>query len=535
MEASLSKKDSEPIEIKVEVAACSPPSKAEEIVKAFKHELSRLKEKEIEKWSVVNVGCRGLCFKTPLVEVNTPPLGKKIYQNVKPQDVSQIVVEHIIKGKPVERLAVDHLYHEFFSTQERRVLGKCGEIDPDDIDAYRRAGGYSSLEKALRKMPPEEVLKEIKDSKLKDRDSLARSTGEKLEAYKRQVKYPQYLICSGEGEASEACIAIALMEGDPFALIEGMTIAAYCVPGVEKGYIFYKKEIHPLVIKRMEGAIKTAREKGYLGENIMGTSFGFDVELRVNGEAFHPKGNAVCCKECTHLLRGPEGCGTPQEKPLYVVDFEALWHLNNVFNAETFANIPLIIAHGTSWFKAVGTTESPGTKIFSLLGDVKQAGLIEVPYGTTPSQIVDLSNSDKGSIKAFMLGGVGSGFLPKELLNIPLSHSDLESIGNRVGSGKILIIDQNHDIIDITRYAVQRVVDESCERCQPCVRSLKSIVTLLSKIMEGHATREDLSLLKQVAENLRENALCEFGRLATTVILSGLKYFEEEYKNHIIQ
>lgn len=534
MGAHLSKKNREPVEIKVEVGNCSLPSKAEEIATAFKRELSRLKEEGIEKWSVINTGCRGLCFKAPLVEVKTPPLEKTIYQRVKPMDVSRIVVEHIIKGKPVEELKVDHGCQPFFSGQERRVLRNCGEIEPDDIESYCRAGGFSGLEKALKKMHPDEVLKEIKDAKLKDRDALAFSTGEKLEAYKKQVKQPKYLICSGEGEASEACISIVLMEGDPFALIEGMTIAAYCLPGVEKGYIFYRKGIHPLVINRMENAIKSAREKGYLGNNIMDTSFGFDLELKENGDEFHPKGNGVCCKECAHQLLEPGAGSTPDGKPLYVIDFEALWHFNNVFNAETFSNIPLIINHGTSWFKAVGTPESTGTKIFSLVGDVKQSGLIEVPYGTALSQILALSNNDEDSLKAFMLGGLGSGFLPKEHLNIPLAHSELETMGNRVGSGKILVIDKSHSIIDMTRYAVKRMIDESCEKCQPCVKSLKSILDLLNKVADGPARLDDLSLLKHVAENLKENALCEFGKLAPTVILSGLKYFEEEYKKCII-
>ena len=536
METHLSKKDREPIEIKVEVGNCSLPGKAEEIATAFKRELSRLKEEGIEKWFVTNTGCRGLCFKAPMVEVKTPPLEKTLYQRVKPVDVSRIVVEHIIKGKPVEELKADDSCQSFFSKQERRVLLNCGEIEPDDIESYCKAGGFSGLEKALKKMQSDEVLKEIKNAKLKDRDALAFSTGEKLETYKEQQgKQSKYLICSGEGEASEACISIVLMEGDPFALIEGMTIAAHCIPGVEKGYIFYRKGVHPLVVKRMENAINKARDKGYLGNGIMGTSFRFDIALKANGDEFHPKGNAVCCKECARLLLEPEVSGSSEEKPLYVTDFEALWHLNNVFNAETFANIPLIINHGASWFKGVGTPESTGTKIFSLVGDVKHAGLIEVPYGITLSQILALSNNDGNTIKAFMLGGLGSGFFSKELLNTPLAHSELEAMGNRVGSGKILVIDQSHSIVDMTCYAVKRMIDESCEKCQPCVKSLKSILNMLNNVVEGSAKPDDLFLLKHVAENFRENALCEFGKCAPNVILSSLKYFEEEYKNGIMK
>ena len=535
MEASLSKKAREPIEIKVEVGVCSHPSKAEEIAQAFRNELSRLKKEGIEKWSVITVGCRGLCFKAPLVEVKTPLLGKKVYQNVKGTDVSRIVVEHIIKGKPVERLIADHLYQPFLSHQERRVLRNCGEIEPDTIESYREAGGYNGLEKALKEMSPDEVLREIKEATLKDRDSRALLTGGKLESYKKHERHLKYLICSGEGEASEACITIALMEGNPFALIEGMTIAAYCVPGVTKGYIFHKKEVHPLVIRRMENAVRTAREKGLLGKGIMGTSFEFDLELKANGEEFHPKGNAVCCKECAQLLGEPGVSGTSDERPLYVKDFESLWQLNNVFNAETLATLPLIIDHGGSWFKAVGTTESPGTKIFSLVGDVKQAGLVEVPYGTTLSQILDLFNNDRNAVKAFMLGGLGGGFLPQEFVNTPLDHSNLKAVGSRVGSGKILIMDQTHSIIDMTRYAVQKMIDESCERCHPCVRSLTSMVPLLNKIAESQARTDDLVILKQIAETLKENALCEFGKLAPIVILSGLNYFEEEYKKPILQ
>ena len=535
METHPSKKNKGPIEIKVEVGNCSLPGKAEEIAAAFTWELSRLHDEGIETWTVTHTGCRGLCFKSPMVEVNAPPLGKTLYQRVKPVDVSRIVLEHIIDGKVVEELKADPGYQSFFSKQERRVLRNCGGMEPDDIESYNKAGGYCGLEKVLKKMQPDEVLKEINDAKLKDRDAFAFSTGEKLRAYKELMKKPKYLICSGEGEASEACISIALMEGDPFALIEGMTIAAYGIPGVEKGYIFYRKGVHPLVIKRIENAIKSARDEGYLGNGIMGTSFGFDVELKANGDEFHPKGNAVCCKECARLLLDPEAYVSPEEKPLYVNDFEALWHLNNVFNAETFSNIPLIMNHGASWFKGVGTPESTGTKIFSLVGDVKQAGLIEVPYGTTLSQILAISDNDGKTIKAFMLGGLGSGFLPKAFLDTPLGHNELGAVGNRVGSGKILIIDNSHRILDITRYAVHRMLDESCETCQPCANVLKSILNLLNKFVEGAATLNDQSFLRQVAENLRTNALCEFGRRAPNVILSGLKYFEEEYKNGIMK
>lgn len=535
METHPSKKNVGPVEIKVEVGNCSLPGKAEEIAAAFKWELSRLHDEGIEPWSVTHVGCRGLCFKSPMVEVNMPRLGKTLYQRVQPMDVSRIVMEHIIKGKVVEKLKGNHDDQPFFSKQKRRVLRNCGEMEPGNVESYCKTGGYSGLEKALKKMKPDEVLKEINDAKLRDRDALALSTGEKLKAYKEKGRKPKYLICSGEGEAAEACISIVLMEGDPLAFIEGLTIAAYGVPGVVKGYIFYRKDVHPVVINRMERAIHNAREKGYLGNNIMGTSFGFDIELKANGGEFRPRGNAVCCKECARLLLDPEASVPSEDKPLYLDDFQGGWHLDNVFNAETFANIPLIVNHGASWFKEVGTPESTGTKIFSLVGDVKQAGLIEVPYGTTLSQILAMSNNDKQSIQAFMLGGLGSGFLPKTLLDTPLAHGALKATENRVGSGKILIIDNSHRILDITRYAVKRMVEESCETCQPCATLLKSILNLLNKFSEGSATIDDPSLLKEVAENLRANALCEFGRGASNVVLSGLKYFEEEYKSGIMK
>ncbi len=527
MKTSENKKSGASVEIKVEAGACSLQGKAQEIANAFRYELSRLEKHGITSYAVTTVGCRGLCFKAPLVEVTTPIAGTILYQRVKPIEVSQIVREHILNEKPVAHLQMDRCYQPFFSKQERRVLRNCGEIDPSDIEAYRKRGGYAGLEKAIMTMKPEEVLKEIKDSQLRNRDSHAAYTAEQLDDYRKQALHPKYLTCRGEGESSEACVTLALMEGDPFSIIEGMTILAYCVPGVTKGYIVHDRKVHPLVVKRMENAIRTAREKGYLGERIMGLPFGFNLELKASDDELSPGGSYASCKECAQLL-GTRMVRAGAREALYEYDSDSQDQYGSIFNAETFATIPLICAHGSSWFKAVGTADSPGTKVFSLVGNVNQPGLVEVAYGTTLAHILELLNNDPHAVKAFIMGGLGSAFLPKDFLSLPLTHSALENAGSGIGSGRILIIDQQHSILDITRYAVEKEINRSHGGKLPCSEVLKTIVLLLNKVPSG-LTQGDLLILKNTAESLMKNARCDSARLTSFTILSGLKYFEEEF------
>jgi len=530
MKTSENKKRVQSIEIKIEAGACSPQGKAQEIANAFRYELSRLEQQGITSYDMTTVGCRGLCFKAPLVEVTTPVAGTILYQRVKSIDVSQIVREHILNEKPVAHLQVERCYQPFFSKQERRVLRNCGAIDPSDIEAYRKRGGYAGLEKAIMTMKPEEVLKEIKDSQLRNRKSHAAYTAEQLDDYRKEALHPKYLTCSGEDESSEACVTPALMEGDPFSIIEGMTILAYCIPGVTKGYIVHDSKVHPLVLKRMENAIRTAREKGYLGGRIMGLPFGFNLELKAHDDELSPGGSYASCKECAQLL-GTRMVSAGGREALYEHDADSTDQYGSIFNAETFATIPLICARGSSWFKAVGTADSPGTKVFSLVGNVKQPGLVEVACGTTLAQILELLNNDPHAVKAFILGGLGSAFLPKDFLNLPLTHSKLEDAGSGIGSGRILIIDQQHSIFDITRYAVEKEINRSPGSKLPCSEVLKTILLLLNKVPSG-LTPGDLLILKNTAENLMKNARCDSVRLTASPILSGLKYFEEEFNGH---
>ncbi len=529
MKISENKKSGASVEIKIEAGACSLQGKAQEIANAFRYELSRLEKRRITSHAVTTVGCRGLCFKAPLVEVTTPIAGTIRYQRVKPVEVSQIVRGHILNEKPVAHLEVDRCYQPFFSKQERRVLRNCGEMDPCDIEAYRKRGGYAGLEKAIMEMKPEEVLKEIKESQLRNRDSHAAYTAEQLDDYRKQALHPKYLTCRGEGESSEACVTLALMEGDPFGIIEGMTILAYCIPGVTKGYIVHDRKIHPLVLQRMENAIRTARENGYLGDRILGVTFEFNLELKASDDELSPGGSYVFCKECAQLLGTPMVSAGSREA-LYEYSSDSTDQYGCILNAETFATIPLICAHGSSWFKSVGTPDSPGTKVFSVAGNVNQPGLVEVAYGTTLSQVLELLNNDPHAVKAFVMGGLGNGFLPKDFVNLPLTHGALENIGNCIGSGRILVIDQQHSIVDITRYAVQKEIDHFHNRKLPCVEKLQTILLLLNKVTSG-LTQGDLSILQKTAENMMKNARCDSVRLTSSPILSGLKYFEEEFTN----
>jgi NADH:ubiquinone oxidoreductase subunit F (NADH-binding) len=415
--------------------------------------------------------------------------------------------------------------------QERRVLHNCGEIDPVDVEAYRRRGGFKGLEKALTQMTPEEVLTEIRASRLKNRDSHAHPTGDQLDDAKRHKKGTNCIVCRGEGESSEACISLILMEGDPLSIIEGMTIAAYCMQNVRKGYIVHEEKVHPLIIERVATAISNAHEKGYLGEGIMGTSFSFDLEIMAGDDEFSSKGYGASCKECAELLETPV-IDTLEEERCCACKTEFPDQTNTVFNAETLATIPLIIANGSRWFKEVGTIESPGTKIFSLVGNVEQSGVVEVAFGTTLAQVLSILNNNPDDVKAFVLGGLKSGFLPKDCINIPLTHKDLDEVGNRVGSGRILVVEHRQSILDMTRYAVQKEISEAHGRSLPCVTLLKEISDLLNRAGEG-LNKADVSLLKKTAERLRDNVQCEFVKLTPAVVLSGLQYFSEEFTNGV--
>jgi NADH:ubiquinone oxidoreductase subunit F (NADH-binding)/(2Fe-2S) ferredoxin len=526
METLAENKNGEPIEVKIEVGACSLQNKAGEIARAFENELSRLGQ-EAGTVKMSRVGCRGLCFQSPLVEITSPALGKTVYQNVKPVDVSPIIRDHLIGGKPLSHLAVAVSSEQSSIKQERRVLRNCGEIDPVDVEAYCSKGGFKGLEKALGEMKPEEVLTEIRSSRLRNRDSHAHPTGEQLEDCKKHKKGMNTIVCRGEGESSEACISMILMEGDPLGIIEGMTLAAYCMQNVRKGYIVHDEKVHPLIVERVATAISNAHEKGFLGEGIMGTSFSFDLEIRASEDEFSSRGYSSSCKKCAQLL------GTPfidpgEEETCCECRTKCSEQPNAVFNAETLATLPLIVANGSSWFKEVGTVESPGTKIFSLVGNVEQPGVVEVAFGTTLSQILSFLNNDPEAVKAFVLGGLKNGFLPNDCINIPLTHKDLDEVGNRVGSGRVLIIDHRQSILDMTRYAVQKEIDESHGRSLPCVTLLKSISNLLDRTDEG-LSRADVLLVKETAETLRNNAQCDFVKITPSVVLSGLQYFSKEF------
>lgn len=529
MERLAPNKSKEGVEITVEVNACSLQNKAEEIARAFRRELARLEWREEGMWSVKTVGCRGLCFKAPLVAVKLPQEGETLYQHVKPMDVSLIVREHIMGGNPVEHLAVESRYRSFFTAQERRVLRNCGVVDPNDIEAYRKAGGYKALERVVMKMKPKDVITEIRDAGLRNRDSHARSTAEQLADYAKTALHSKSLFCSGEGESAEACITLSLMEGDPFSIIEGMTIAAYCIPGVDRGYISYRKGQHPHALATMEQAIRQAREKGCLGGRIMGMPFPFDLELKAAEEEWHTPGGDALCRECARRL-GVAVDSRAGEMERSVIQSDGVNQQRSTFNAETLATLPLIMTQGSSWFRSVGTAESAGTKIFSLVGNVQQAGLLEVALGTPLSRILELLSNDQAAVKAFMMGGSGSGFLPRECITMPLTHSAVERMGSRIGSGRILIVDREHSIVDMVRYTVEKESSRCRDRYLPCSALLQAIADLLSAA-EGGLGEMHITELRRTAETLKEKALCGCGRTSPAVVLSGLRYFSDEFIN----
>jgi len=482
-------------------------------------------------------GCRGLCERGPIVTIQPQGI---FYQRVQEKDVFLILSETVEKGK-----ILDHLLYEdvitkskvtsekdipFYKVQNRLVLGNNGQIEPTKIEDYIGIGGYQALSKALFEMKPEQIINEVKASGLRGRGGAGFPTGKKWEDCRNTSGGIKYIICNCDEGDPGAYMDRSLLEGNPHSVLEGMIIGAYAIGG-SNGYIYVRHE-YPLACKNAEIAIVQARKAGLLGKNILGSGFSFDVEIAKGGGAF-------VCGESTALIASIEGrIGEPRSKQIHLVE-QGLWGKpTNLNNVETWANVPLIINKGSQWFSSIGTDTSKGTKIFSLVGKVKNTGLVEVPMGITLQKIIfDIGGGqqDGRKIKAVQTGGPSGGCIPASLFDLPVDFDSLTKAGSMMGSGGMIVMDEGTCMVDVAKYFVHFLQEESCGKCLPCREGLKRMGQILDNITEGKGDEDSLTLLEELAEVVADTSLCGLGKTAPNPVLSALRYFRPEFEAHIHQ
>jgi NADP-reducing hydrogenase subunit HndC len=489
-------------------------------------------EKEVK---IVTTGCFGLCAEGPIVVVY--PEGV-MYTMVRVEDVQEIVEEHLLKGRPVKRLMAGDKESSdttkslenvgFFKRQVRIALRNCGVINPENIDEYIAYDGYKALAKVLTEMKPDEVIAEIKKSGLRGRGGAGFPTGLKWELTRKSQSDKKYVCCNADEGDPGAFMDRSILEGDPHSLIEAMTIAGYAI-GSDQGYVYVRAE-YPIAVKRLQIAIKQAKEYGLLGKNIFGTGFNFDLELRLGAGAF-------VCGEETALITSIEGHrGEPKPKPPFPA-VSGLWKqptlLNNV---ETYANIPIILNKGADWFASIGTEKSKGTKVFAVGGKINNTGLVEIPIGTTLREVIydiggGIPNGKK--FKAAQTGGPSGGCIPASHIDTPIDYETLRDLGSMMGSGGLIVMDEDNCMVDIAKFFLEFTVDESCGKCPPCRIGTKRMLEILERITGGKGEPEDIDKLELLAKNIIASALCGLGQSAPQPVLSTLRYFRDEYIAHV--
>ena len=503
-------------------------------------ELKRLieaagKKDEIQ---IIQTGCQGLCAKGPIMVVHP---GNIFYQEVQVDQVERIFNEHIIGGTPVdEYLMVEELTNgekihyvdsAFYNNQLRMALRNCGKIDPEDIDEYIARDGYMALNKALNEMTPDEVIQTVLDSGLRGRGGAGFPTGKKwMFAAGKRGEVQKYVACNADEGDPGAFMDRSILEGDPHAILEAMAIAGYAI-GANQGYIYVRAE-YPIAVDRLKIALNQARDYGVLGKNIFGSGFDFDIDLRLGAGAF-------VCGEETALMTSIEGNrGEPHPRPPFPAVkglFESPTVLNNV---ETYANVPQIILNGAEWFNQYGTETSKGTKVFALGGKVNNTGLVEVPMGTTLREVVEeigggVPHGKK--FKAAQTGGPSGGCIPAKSYDVPIDYESLKAIGSMMGSGGMIVLDEDNCMVDIAKFYLGFTVSESCGKCTPCRIGTRRMLEILEKISEGRGELEDLDKLDELAHYIQANALCGLGQTAPNPILSTLEHFRDEYEAHIVE
>ncbi|WPC39731.1 NADH-quinone oxidoreductase subunit NuoF [Clostridium sp. JS66] len=488
-----------------------------------------------EEVTVEIAGCFGFCEKGPIVKISPDNV---FYVHVTPEDTYDIVNEHLLKGKILENL----LYEEpsvkekvkrqdemsFYKKQHRIALRNCGFINPEDITESIATKGYLALGKCITEMSSDDVIKLIMDSGLRGRGGGGFPTGKKWSFAKAYDADQKYIICNADEGDPGAFMDRSILEGDPHSVLEAMAIAGYAI-GASKGVIYIRAE-YPLAVSRLKTAIDQALECGVLGNNILGTEFSFNIDIRYGAGAF-------VCGEETALIHSVEGCrGEPTNKPPFPAE-SGLWDKPTcVNNVETLANIPAIINNGAEWYSSIGTATSKGTKVFALAGKINNVGLVEVPMGTTLREIIyDIGGGIKNGrkFKAVQTGGPSGGCIPASNLDIPIDYESLTSIGSMMGSGGMIVMDEDNCMVDIAKFYLEFTVEESCGKCTPCRIGNKRLLEILTKISNGQGTEDDLEKLKELAQTIKDTSLCGLGQTAPNPILSTMKYFADEYEAHV--
>ncbi|WP_321289135.1 NADH-quinone oxidoreductase subunit NuoF [uncultured Sunxiuqinia sp.] len=508
-------------------------SQSEQIKNNFKNQLQEVGlENDVQ---VIHTGCFGFCEQGPIVKIQPD---NTFYVSVKPDDTMEIINEHIIKGRQVDRLLytdpntkaqiTESKNMDFYKKQVRIALRNCGFINPENIEEYIGNDGYSALGKCLEEITPESAIKMIMDSGLRGRGGGGFPTGLKWDITRKVENEQKYVVCNADEGDPGAFMDRSILEGDPHTVIEAMAICGYCI-GANKGLVYIRAE-YPLAIQRLKTALNQAREYGLLGENILESEFSFEIEIRYGAGAF-------VCGEETALINSMEGKrGEPTFKPPFPSQEGYLGKPTNVNNVETFANIPPIINKGAEWFSSIGTEKSKGTKVFALAGKINNVGLIEVPMGITLREVIyDIGGGIKNGkeFKSVQTGGPSGGCLTKDFLDTPIDYDNLLAAGSMMGSGGMIVMDEDDCMVSIAKFYLEFTLDESCGKCTPCRIGNKRLYEILEKITEGKGTPEDLTKLRMLSHVIKDSSLCGLGQTSPNPVLSTLDHFMHEYEAHV--
>ncbi|MCE5186824.1 MAG: NADH-quinone oxidoreductase subunit NuoF [Planctomycetaceae bacterium] len=533
------RKDNNVKEVHYKLTLCDGPTCIHNQSKQLHQVLdAEIKNRGVQNVSIHLSGCLGMCKKGPILIVNP---GYTMYGNVKAADIPEIVQSHLVEGKPVARLTIieDHLYNrffrifgdvDFFGKQMRITLRNCGIIDPENIDDYLSVRGYEALAKVLTNMKPQDVIAEVKKSGLRGRGGAGFPTGLKWEFTAKAVNGDKYVICNADEGDPGAFMDRGTIEGDPHTVLEGMIIGGYAI-GAKKGIVYIRAE-YPLAIKRLEKAMDAARQCGFLGKNILGTDFSFDIEIRLGAGAF-------VCGEETALIHSIEGSrGMPRPRPPFPAVSGLFGKPTLINNVETWANIPVVILDGGDWFSSIGTETSKGTKVFALAGKVRNTGMVEVPMGTTLREIVydiggGIPNGKK--LKAIQTGGPSGGCLPEQYLDTQIDYESLAKAGSIMGSGGMIVIDEDSCMVGLAKFFIEFTQDESCGKCTPCREGTKRMLEILTRITRGEGRPGDIEKLERLGGMIKKSSLCGLGQSAPNPVLSTIKNFRAEYEEHIHQ
>ena len=512
--------------VKVGLASCGIAAGGQKVYDALK---ARLNDRGLKNVELRRTGCMGMCYSEVLVEV-FPPQGRRVfYRNVTPEQVQRIVEEHLIGGKPVAEwvMPADEI-DNLLSKQRRIVLRNCGIIDPESIDDYLGAGGYKALEKVLHRMSPREVIDEVTRSGLRGRGGAGFPTGVKWGFARKYPGSQKYVICNADEGDPGAFMDRSVLESDPHSIIEGMLIAGYAI-GASEGYIYVRAE-YPLAVKRLEIALAQARERGFIGDGILGSDFDFNINIRQGAGAF-------VCGEETALMMSIEGRrGMPNFRPPFPAE-SGLWGKpTNINNVETLANVPWIILNGANAFNAHGTEKSKGTKVFALAGKIARGGLIEVPMGISLKEIVfDIGGGTSMGLdfKAVQIGGPSGGVIPASLAETSVDYESITQTGAIMGSGGLIVMDESACMVDVAKFFLNFTQDESCGKCTFCRIGTLRMLEVLDRISKGEGKEEDIERLEELAQGVKKASLCGLGQTAPNPVLTTLKYFRGEYEAHI--